>query len=73
MREKSVKGRFRIGYDKNGVPVLLSKCHLFYLYLLQAHEVDHGGINNMILRSRSQVWNMQGARVATKIKKTQMF
>jgi hypothetical protein len=47
-----VKGRFWIGYNKDGMPVLPSKCHLSDLYLFQAHEVDHGGINNMIMRSR---------------------
>jgi Pao retrotransposon peptidase len=52
------KGRFRIGYDIDGVPVLPSKCHLSDLYLLQAHEVDHGGTNNMVMRSRTRVWIM---------------
>jgi hypothetical protein len=47
-----VKIMFRIGYDALGVPVLPSKCLLSELYLLQAHQIDHGGINSMIMRSR---------------------
>jgi hypothetical protein len=30
--------------------------------------VDHSGINSIIMRTRSRVWIIQGAKVATKIK-----
>jgi hypothetical protein len=63
-----VKAKYRIGYDRDGIPVLPSKCRLSDLYMLQAHEVDHGGINTMVMRTRSRVWIMQGAKVACKIK-----
>jgi hypothetical protein len=64
-----VKAKYRIGYDKDGVPVLPSKCHLSDLYLQQAHKVDHGGVNSMVMRTRSRVWIIQGAKVAQRIKK----
>jgi hypothetical protein len=48
-----VKAKYRIGYDKDGIPVLPSKCRLSDLYLQQAHEVDHGGVNSMVMRTRS--------------------
>jgi hypothetical protein len=63
-----VKAKYRIGYDRDGIPVLPSKCSLSDLYMLRAHEVDHGGINTMVMRTRSSVWIMQGAKVACKIK-----
>jgi hypothetical protein len=63
-----VKAKYRIGYDKDGIPVLPSKCHLSDMYLQQAHEVDHGGVNSMVMRTRSQVWIIQGAKVAQQIK-----
>jgi hypothetical protein len=59
---------FRVGYDALGVPVLPSKCILSELYLLQAHQIDHGGINSMIMRSRDKVWIIQAGKVAAKIK-----
>jgi hypothetical protein len=67
-----VKVMFRVGYDALGVPVLLSKCLFTELYLLQAHQIDHGGINSMIMRSREKVWVIQAGKVAAKIKK-QLF
>jgi hypothetical protein len=67
-----VKVMFRVGYDALGVPVLPSKGLLSELYLLQAHQIDHGGINSMIMRSREKVWVIQAGKVAAKIKK-QLF
>jgi hypothetical protein len=63
-----VKVMFRVGSDALGVPVLPSKCRLSELYLLQAHQIDHGGINSMIMRSREKVWIIQAGKVAAKIK-----
>jgi hypothetical protein len=63
-----VKVMFRVGYDALGVPVLPSKCLLSELYLLQAHQIDHGGINSMIMMSREKVWVIQAGIVAAKIK-----
>jgi hypothetical protein len=63
-----VKVKYRIGYDRDGVPVLPAKCHLSDLYLQQEHIVDHSGINSMVMRTRSRVWIMQGAKVAQKTK-----
>jgi hypothetical protein len=54
-----VKAKYRIGYDRDGIPVLPSKCHLSDLYIQQAHEVDHGGVNTMVMRTRNRVWIMQ--------------
>ena len=61
------KVRYRIGYDKDGIPVLPRKNQLSRLYMTQAHNVDHGGINTTLMRSRSQVWIIQGAKLAKKV------
>jgi hypothetical protein len=63
-----VKAKYRIGYDKDGVPVLPSRCCLSDMYLQQAHEVDHGSVNSMVMRTRSRVWIIQGAKAAQRIK-----
>jgi len=64
-----VKARYRVGYDKDGLPVLPANHPLSILYLTQAHEIDHGGVNTMVMRSRGQVWIIQAAKTAKKIKR----
>ena len=61
------KVRYRIGYDADGVPVLPAKHPLSRLYIREAHEIDHGGINSAEMRSRSKVWVMKGARMAKQV------
>jgi len=39
------RSKFRIGYNVDGVPPLPSSHPLSELYLREAHEVDHGGVN----------------------------
>ena len=52
------KVRCRIGYNVDGVPMLPAKHPLSRLYIREAHEIDHGGINSAVIRSRSKVWVM---------------
>ena len=59
--------RYRIGYDKDGIPVLPCKNQLSRLYMTEAHNVDHGGINTTVMRSRAKVWIIQGAKLAKKV------
>ena len=61
------KIRYRIGYDQDGIPVLPSSHPLSRLYILQAHEVDHGGVNSAVMRSRGKVWVMQGGKTAKSV------
>ena len=61
------KARYRIGYDQDGVPVLPADHDLSKLYMREAHEVDHGGVNSAVMRSRNKVWIIQGARMAKSI------
>jgi len=63
-----LKDHYRIGYDQKGLPILPAKHPLSYLYLREAHEVNHGGINSTVMRSRCKVWIQQAARLAQKIK-----
>ena len=37
------------------------------MYIREAHEIDHGGINSAVMRSRSKVWVMKGARMAKQV------
>ena len=50
--EKHLKGV----YGEGRLPVLPGSHPLSRLYLREAHEKDHGGANNMIMRSRAKVW-----------------
>jgi hypothetical protein len=61
------KVRYKIGYDQDGVPVLPSGHSLSRLYMREAHEVDHGGVNAAVMRSRNKVWIIQGAKLAKTI------
>jgi hypothetical protein len=63
------KARFRIGYDQDGVPVLPYGSPLALQYLVEAHHLDHGGVNNMLMRSRNYVWIVRGARMAEWVRK----
>ena len=57
------KVRYRIGYDRDGIPVLPCKNQLFRLYMTKAHNTDHEGINTTLMRSRSRVWFIQVAKL----------
>ena len=59
--------RYIIGYDQPGIPVLLGSHPLAKLYMKEAHELDHGGINAAVMRSRQKVWIIHGARVAKQL------
>ena len=61
------KVRYRIGYDQEGVPVLPADHGLSKLYMQEAHDVDHGGVNTAVMRSRNKVWIIKGARLAKSI------
>ena len=61
------KVRYRIGYDRDGIPVLPCKNQLSRLYMTEAHNTDHGGMNTTLMRSRSRVWVIQGAKLAKKV------
>ena len=47
------KVRYRIGYDKDGIPVLPCKNQLSRLYMTEAHNIDQGGINTTLIREQS--------------------
>ena len=61
------KVRFRIGYNRDGIPVLPCKNQLSRLYMTEAHNTTHGGINTTLMRSRSRVWIIQGTKLAKKV------
>ncbi len=50
------KKHLRIAYDQDELPVLPPDHELARLYLQEAHELDHAGVDAMIMRSRSHVW-----------------
>ncbi len=45
----------KVAYDQAELPVLPPDHELARLYLQEAHERDHAGVDAMIMRSRSQV------------------
>ncbi len=45
-----------MAYNQEELPVLPSDHELARLYLKEAHERDHAGVDAMIMRSRSKVW-----------------
>ena len=61
------KLRYAVGYDQPGIPVLPASHPLARLYIKEAHESDHGGINAAVMRSRQKVWIIQGARMAKQL------
>jgi hypothetical protein len=60
--------KLKIGYDKNQLPILEYNNPLAKLFLEEAHEEDHGGVDNMVLRSRKRVWIIKARRMAKYIK-----
>ena len=62
------KDCYRVGYDRPGIPVLPAQHPLSDLYLLEAHEIDHGGIDAAVCRSRHKVWIISAARSAKRLK-----
>jgi len=56
-----------IGYDKTSLPLLAAKAELATLFMRRAHEIDHSGVDRTLQRSRTDVWVIQGRRVAKRI------
>ena len=56
-----------VGYDKPYLPLLAAKAELATLFIRRAHEVDHAGVDRTLQRSRTDVWVIQGRRVAKKV------
>ena len=61
------KVRYRIGYNRDRIPVLPCKNQLSRIYMTEAHKTDHRGINTTLMRSRYHVWVIQGAKLAKKV------
>ena len=57
----------RIGFDKTSLPILMYNSELSGLYMREAHEIDHGGVDRTLQRSRVKVWIVHGRRLAKKI------
>ena len=60
--------KMKIGYDKAELPILDYSSPLAKLFLEEAHRADHGGQDNMVLRSRKRVWIVKARRMAKVIK-----
>jgi len=63
-----MKTKMKIGYDKAELPILDYSHPLAKLFLEEAHQVDHGGQDNMVLRSRKRVWIVKARRIAKVVK-----
>lgn len=62
------KGRFRVGYDHDGVPLVPLGHPLARLHMSHAHQAGHGGASATLMRSRQKVWIPQGGKIAKSIK-----
>ena len=49
-----MKTKMKIGNDKMKLPILDYSCLLAKLFREEAHFVDHGGQDNMVLRTRKR-------------------
>ena len=56
-----------VGYDKAQLPILEATSELARLYMLEAHETDHGGVDRTLQRSRNKVWIIHGRKLSKKI------
>jgi hypothetical protein len=63
-----MKAKMKIGYDRTELPILDYNSPLAKLFLEEAHRVDHGGQDNMVLRSRKRAWIVKAKRIAKVIK-----
>jgi hypothetical protein len=63
------KKHLRVAYDQDKLPVLPPDHELARLYLQEAHELDHAGVDAMIMRSRSHVWITRIRPKAQSVKK----
>ena len=60
--------KLKIGYDRDVLPVLEYNSPLAKLYMEEAHQVDHGGLDRMVQRARKKVWIVMARRVAKVVK-----
>jgi Family of unknown function (DUF5641) len=63
-----MRTKMKIGYDKDRLPILGHTSQLARLFIEDAHQVDHGGVDNMVLRSRKRVWIVKARRIAKVVK-----
>ncbi len=63
------KKHLRVAYDQDELPVLPPDHELAGLYLQEVHELDHAGVDAMIMRSRSHVWITRIQPKAQSVKK----
>lgn len=59
-----LEDKMLIGYDKSSLPILKCSDDLATLYMRESHQMDHGGVDRTLQRSRNHVWIVQGRRLA---------
>ena len=57
-------GAMAIGYDKEYLPVLEYDSQISRLIMIDAHRIDHSGVDRTLQRSRSSAWIIKGRRMA---------
>ena len=62
-----LEDKLLVGYDKKCLPILKLNDDLSVLYMQEAHQMDHGGVDRTLQRSRNHVWIIQGRRLAKQI------
>ena len=59
-----LENQMRVGFDKDFLPLLSLKCPLAKLYMEEANQVDHSGVDCTVQRSRMKVWIIKGSRLS---------
>jgi hypothetical protein len=59
----------RVAYDAEALPILPHNHPLSSLILEEAHDMDHGGIKAMTMRSRTHAWIVCAKKLAKSIKR----
>ena len=59
-----LENQMRVGFDKDFLPLLSLKCPLAKLYMQEAHQVDHSGVDRTLQRTQTKVWIIKGRRLS---------
>jgi len=61
-------GLLQVGYDKQELPLLEASHPLSRLIIRGAHEIDHGGLERTVQRSRNTAWIVKARSVAKSVR-----
>ena len=69
LSSRAMKG-FKLTYNKDRFPILMSKDPLAKLWMQEVHCEEHSGITKTLAKSRRKFWIVRGRRLAEKVRKS---